>query len=282
MQAYADGRGGGAASVRRGLWFADAVTVAAASAVAQLVALLQGTAPIDAAWLLVFTVLAIVLLAVEPRRPGASVATQIYAALSATALAALVVVTLRLQAGVDPAVVGETVRQWAFVGVYVVAGRTAVAWRAQGDTEAAQADGAVESVSFSLLAARELARARRHELPLTVLVLDPISPPLERARRARDVERLEHLLADELRLTDAFGVLDGRVVAVLPDTRSEEVGPMLQRIHAALDPELHDRVESGVASFPDEETTFAGLLERALDRRAQPFDVAATLREALA
>lgn len=278
-QSYAERRETKGVAKPRKRALLDAAMVVAASGVAQLVAVIQGV-PLSTGWLLTFAALAIALLTVAPTPAPASVPAQVYGALTATALAALAVLILRLQAGFDAAAAGETVRQWAFVAVYVVTARTAISWRASAAQAVAPTDAVAESVDFSLLAARELARARRHALPLTLLVLDPRRSALERGQRAHDLKELRQILARELRLIDAFGVLEGRVIVILPDT--EAPAALLARVCSALSPELAARLELGQASFPDEETTFVGLHERALERRAHHVVAAPHAREATA
>jgi hypothetical protein len=214
---------------------------------------------------LAFAVLAIVFLHVTGSR-AASSAGDVYAVLAATALAAVLVVILRLQVVLDTAAVGETLRQWAVTAVYVIAARVAASWYTSPSRANARDDGA----DFFLLAARELARARRHGLPLTAVVLDPRPhSPLDLRQRECDLHELCAVLEREVRLIDAFGIVDGRIVALLPDTRCDALAPLLDRVRSGLSPELVERLCVGHASFPDEETTFVGLHERAAARTAR-------------
>lgn len=266
VQTHAQSRGAArtvASSMRRTLL--DAAMVLLATCAAQLVVVVQGGEPIAARWQLAFGLLAVLLLRISGELRVTTAAQEVYTVLAATALAGVVILSLRLHVAFEATASSEIVRMWAFVAVYVLAARVATVWR---DSSGTSAGGVLEEgPAFELLAARELARARRQERPLAMLVLDPRPRSLaDFDHRSSDLEELAGLLARELRLTDAFGVVDGRIVAILPDTRQSGVATLLDRLRTVLDPELTARVRLGHASFPDEEITLVGLQERALGR----------------
>jgi hypothetical protein len=251
-------------AVPRARLLLDAAAILLASGVAQLMAYVQGAEPVDGRWLLAFAALAILFLHVGGPRTGSSVG-DVYTVLTATALAAVLVAILRLQVVLDAAAAGETLRQWAFAAVYVIAVRAAASWYTSPQRADTAAETREDGADFFLLAARELARARRHSLPLTAVVLDPRpDSTLDLGQRDRDLRELRAALEQEVRLTDAFGVVQGRIVAVLPETRSGAVAPLLDRVRSRLAPALAERLRVGSAAFPDEETTFVGLHERAV------------------
>jgi hypothetical protein len=250
----------------------DAAAVALAIGAAQLVVVLQGAAPIPVRWLVAFGILSFLVLQVASRERVPSLLVDVRAVLIAVALAAVAVLTLRVLFAFEPGISIDIVRMSAFVAVYLVAGRAALAWLAS-ERQAArpeeqappEAEGLPASPPFEVVAARELARARRHSHPLTLLAFRlRRGSVLELAERRRELHALVAPLSDALRLTDAAGVFQGRVLAILPETGRADAAGALARLREALAPEIVDQLDVGAAFFPDEEITLVGLCERAL------------------
>jgi hypothetical protein len=245
----------------------DVALVAFASATAQGAVLLRGGEPIRIGWLLGFAALAVVLLHVFGPKESVTTLHDARVVLSATSLAALGTLALRMQVGPDLAAAVETIRQWSFVAAYPLAARVGLAWRA-GAPQVAVAGADAPALEFELLAARELARARRHARNLSLLAFDIAGDSAnESGRRGSDLRRLTASLAESLRITDAIGTRGGRVLVLLTELESQDVDAVLGRLREELDPDVASRLEVGSASFPDEEVTFVGLRERALEGR---------------
>jgi hypothetical protein len=244
---------------------ATAAMVLGASAAAQLAVGLQGGEPIAAGWLLAYAALATLLVLVLDTDGTPSRLHDVRVVLSATALAALVVLMLRVQVRLDLAGAIETTRQWAFVAGWLLAVRAGLGGRGAAGDEGP--DEAALAAAFDRVAARELARARRHERPLTLVALGLAGPPsLDPEAKARDRRALLGALAGSVRVTDAVGPWGGHVHVLLSESGPESAGRLVARLEGELEPELWRRVRVGQASFPDEEVTLVGLRERADER----------------
>jgi hypothetical protein len=135
------------------------------------------------------------------------------------------------------------------------------------------ADAARWPVTLDDFAQRELARARRSEVPLTVVTVafaggrpgsapDGMDGPLDVGARVATV----------LRTTDVVGHLaGGRLVALLADTGVDQREDAIARLCAGFTSAELDRLRLGWASFPHENTTWRGLLELAREREAPPW-----------
>ena len=126
----------------------------------------------------------------------------------------------------------------------------------------------------------QMARSRRYEKPLSVLVVDPrptndasawrqLLQEIEDQVALRYATRsLAAKLAPRLRATDRLFRDDGtqRLVLVCPETKPEDARQLVERLLAQAGghrPAV--RVGVGVASFPDEALTFEELLRTAED-----------------
>ena len=132
-------------------------------------------------------------------------------------------------------------------------------------------DEAIEDIRM------ELVRSRRHQRPLTVMVIEA-KPESIRAvlhRTVQEVQRammtryvvtsLARVIGNQLRRTDM--VLDqrdrGRFVILSPDTNVASSSVVVGRIQAAAAEQLGVSIACGLASFPDDALTFEELVHRA-------------------
>lgn len=109
----------------------DALMLFAAVAVADLGAPRAGVPTTPAVWLVVFPLLTFGILAARGLyRPRVflRVLDDLRVVVTATALAAMIVLSLRIVAADDPWVAAQTARIWAFASVYLVAGRVVLSW----------------------------------------------------------------------------------------------------------------------------------------------------------
>lgn len=122
----------------------------------------------------------------------------------------------------------------------------------------------------------ELARSRRHQRPLTVMVVEakPESIQVALHRTVQEVQRammtryvvtsLARVIGNQLRRTDM--VLDqrdrGRFVILSPDTNVASSTVVVDRIQSAAE-QLGVSLACGIASFPDDALTFEELVHRA-------------------
>jgi exopolysaccharide biosynthesis polyprenyl glycosylphosphotransferase len=109
----------------------DVLMLFAAVAVADLGAPRAGVPTTPAVWLGVFPLLTLGIMAVRGLyRPRVflRVLDDLRVVVTATALAAMIVLSLRIVAADDPWVAAQTARIWAFASVYLVAGRVVLSW----------------------------------------------------------------------------------------------------------------------------------------------------------
>jgi exopolysaccharide biosynthesis polyprenyl glycosylphosphotransferase len=109
----------------------DALMLFAAVLVADLGAPRAGVPSTPALWLLAFPILTFVFMAIRGMyRPRVflRVLDDLRIAVTATALAAMIILSLRVLAHDDPWVAAQTARIWAFATVYLVAGRIVLSW----------------------------------------------------------------------------------------------------------------------------------------------------------
>jgi GGDEF domain-containing protein len=132
-------------------------------------------------------------------------------------------------------------------------------------------DEAIEDIRM------ELVRSRRHQRPLTVIVIEakPESIQAVLHRTVQDVQRammtryvvtsLARVIGNQLRRTDM--VLDqrdrGRFVILSPDTNVASSSVVVDRIQAAAAEQLGVSIACGIAAFPDDALTFEELVHRA-------------------
>ena len=143
-------------------------------------------------------------------------------------------------------------------------------------------DEAIEDIRM------ELVRSRRHQRPLTVMVIEA-KPESIRAvlhRTVQEVQRammtryvvtsLARVIGNQLRRTDM--VLDqrdrGRFVILSPDTNVASSSVVVGRIQAAAAEQLGVSIACGLASFPDDALTFEELVHRAEGHLQESMEVA--------
>lgn len=123
----------------------------------------------------------------------------------------------------------------------------------------------------------EMARARRHERPLTVTVLsvdpDTISGQLHQV--VRDIQQrmlqryvlsgLARLVAQSTRRGDLVvqDPVGRRVIIISPEAEPHQIEVLAQRLQIAARETLGVPIELGLAAFPESALTFDDLVERA-------------------
>ena len=121
---------------------------------------------------------------------------------------------------------------------------------------------------------RELRRARRYERPLSLVTIQPpefhqiVSPIIvesvrEHLTRQYALGRIAEILHNETKMTDIVSFADGRFVLLLPETKREEAIRLSNRLTQRVREVLSAELTTGMASFPSEEITLFGLMERA-------------------
>ena len=124
---------------------------------------------------------------------------------------------------------------------------------------------------------KEMLRSRRHEHPLSVMVVEPLSNALEAnlQRAVQDVQRaitrryvlgsLGRAISEETRRTDLVVRRDdaGQFVILCPETTLDGTMALTDRIRAGVTERLGIPVAFGIATFPDEALSFDELLRKA-------------------
>lgn len=144
--------------------------------------------------------------------------------------------------------------------------------------------GATKSQHADRLVNSEVERARRYARPFTVLMIAPDDwdDYVQRVGRQQSqriiAELAQHYLA-RLRNVDTLIQTDGaRFAALLPETGVEGAQVAAEKLAAAGEDLLGVEVRTGIASFPDDEVTAAGLMREA--EEALAFAQAASIRVA--
>jgi GGDEF domain-containing protein len=123
----------------------------------------------------------------------------------------------------------------------------------------------------------ELIRSRRHNRPLSVMVVEPVSGTIRDSlqRSVQEIQEnmvtqylvasLAHLISQEARRTDLVirKSKDGRFVLLCPETTADGSMTLASRIRAIAAQKLGVEISTGIASFPDQALTFEELLKRA-------------------
>jgi len=78
-----------------------------------------------------------------------------------------------------------------------------------------------------------------------------------------EVDDLASLLSDELRAYDLLAVRGNHLVSMLPETSSEKAEEFVTRLRAVTWEKLGRGLDIGVSSFPAQEVTLEGLIDRA-------------------
>lgn len=144
--------------------------------------------------------------------------------------------------------------------------------------------GATKSQHADRLLNNEVERARRYGRPFTVLMIAPEDwaeyvQRVGRLQAERIISELaQHYLA-RLRTVDTLIQTDGaQFAALLPETGVEGAQVAAEKLAAAGEELLGVEVRTGIASFPDDEVTAAGLMREA--EEALAFAHAASIRVA--
>ncbi len=137
----------------------------------------------------------------------------------------------------------------------------------------------------------EMTRSRRYSRPLSVLIvkLDESQKAEYRRRHLRLEQDLFHRLAlakvgqiitGRARQTDLIMRDEaGRFVILCPETDATDCTTLAERIGQAVHGELGDKVEWGVASFPQETLEFGDLLAKATQRLHAGPDLAGEIEQ---
>lgn len=144
--------------------------------------------------------------------------------------------------------------------------------------------GATKRTHAERLLTREVERSRRYGRPFTLLVIgtddwDEYTQRVGAQQSERAIVELsQHFLA-RLRAVDTLIHLDGaRFAALLPETGVEGAQVAAEKVAASGEEVLGQEVRAGIASFPDDEVTPAGLMREA--EEALAFAQAASIRVA--
>lgn len=128
---------------------------------------------------------------------------------------------------------------------------------------------------------KELLRSRRHNYPLSVMVVepDPATVKLSLNRSVVEVQKammtryvitnIMRLASNLFRRTDLIvdQVIDkDSFVVVLTDTDGEKAGAVAQRFQDLVEQGMGVKIGVGLATFPDEGLTFESLVDKANER----------------
>lgn len=129
---------------------------------------------------------------------------------------------------------------------------------------------------------REIRRARQHEEPGSLLAVsvsensvkedfDRVIQKMQKELVQRYVNaRLSRLLLEKLQYTDIVTRRNNHFVIYLPETGREGGSKVIHRIRALAQKDLGLSLNIGLSTFPDEATTFDGLLNNAEKRMKIP------------
>jgi GGDEF domain-containing protein len=136
--------------------------------------------------------------------------------------------------------------------------------------------------SYDLIAA-EITRSRRYHHPLSILTFRLDKQKNRESWKSKDYEALQNdmlerfaiakisqILSDLARNTDiVLRDKDGQFVLLCPETDSNSIFILAERMVAAVDESLNTNIRWGSAAFPDEALTFDDLLQTARKRLSQ-------------
>ncbi len=144
--------------------------------------------------------------------------------------------------------------------------------------------GATKRAHADRLLNEEVERARRYGRPFTLLMIGPdewteyVQRVGKQQAEATIAELAQHFLA-RLRVVDTLIHMDGaRFAAMLPETGVEGAQVVAEKIVAVGEELIGQELRTGIASFPDDEVTAAGLMREA--EEALAFAEAASIRVA--
>lgn len=123
---------------------------------------------------------------------------------------------------------------------------------------------------------REIRRARRFERPLTLVAISAdgvpdvteVHPWIEEIQRASvrtyiDA-KLAEVLCGQIKDCDLVSKQNGHFLLLLPESDRSSADQLVQHIRGVVAKQLGVKLNAGSASFPDQEITLTGLLDRAI------------------
>jgi hypothetical protein len=122
---------------------------------------------------------------------------------------------------------------------------------------------------------REVRRARNYRRPLALLAIStsgddhdaPLNHFIEEVQRERVREyvaaRIAHLLSNEMKDCDIITRRNAHFVVLVPEVSHSEAAALLKKLEATAKEKLGFDLKTGLATFPDQEVTFEGLVQRA-------------------
>lgn len=154
----------------------------------------------------------------------------------------------------------------AYVGLLagLIVATQHVARRATALGEAATARSGYTSAwtTFNVVVEREIARARRLDLPLSIGSIALSTSGRPPRGHHRTLERIAQALKPHLRRTDALGVsLSRRLILLLPGTTEAQAEQAIHRLAPVLHSTEEPTLLIGTASFPKHGVTWEQLLD---------------------
>lgn len=128
---------------------------------------------------------------------------------------------------------------------------------------------------------RELQRARHHERPLSLVVIqvgedamDQAMPKVAEEMRQSMIKKfmlakVAHVLDDSLPRFHSFALHKNCFIAAMPETTAEEASDLIQSIGTTAATDLGLTLYSGIASLSNEATTFEALVDLAEQKMNQ-------------
>lgn len=122
---------------------------------------------------------------------------------------------------------------------------------------------------------RELQRARHHERPMSVVMLQvdketmhtaipALSAEVQQAMMARYIlSKVAQILDEELPNFDPVALRDNCFIAVLPEATAADAAETAQRLRVAIEAQTGLQLQTGTATLLDEAMTFEELIESA-------------------
>jgi hypothetical protein len=122
-------------------------------------------------------------------------------------------------------------------------------------------------IRFNFVLEREFARARRHNLAISIASISLLPGRPGSLWGRRTLGRLAHALSPHVRRTDTLGLsVRNRIILLLPHTNEIQAGRAINRLRPVLSSLPEVRVQIGTASFPDHGLTWERLRTVARER----------------